>query len=135
MLPTDTNPPIIILFNHVAGDTWVGIPTIGPLQVENPDDGTMTRPGVPLDSATLEWTLEGAAAPALVISSAVGAAAPLSLVSAIQWELSVPPIGPEIFNLPAGKYLGRLKTIDSTGVVFTLHWYRLTVTGPNPPSC
>lgn len=132
MPASDTDPPISELYNTRAGATWVGINTIGPITFQGPGDPVPVAPSTTIVSAILHFHLEGEQKPSLRIGSIADYPAPLTIVNAATWELSIPPIGPDVFLRRAGIYYGDLKITDDEDTVWITHTFKLEVTEAHP---
>jgi hypothetical protein len=114
--------PAIITFDyHIPGDTWQGVPTIGPIFMAV-DGGEPLPMSAPIASARMHWRL-GDAYPAAARHATTPAdgESPIILVSAATWELSIPPVAPEFFPLSIGLWHGHLEITDTDGTVWTTH--------------
>lgn len=135
MDPSEANPPLVYLFNLRSGDTWVGVPTVGPITIQGPDDEDYAPPSTLLVSVRCFLTREGAKSPALRMRSnpAVGddTDSVITITSAVTWEFTLPAVPPDVWHpspLPAGVYRGDIETLDADGYVLTTHELQLTVT-------
>jgi hypothetical protein len=128
--PTLTDPAVVTLYNTRAGDTWAGIPVIGPVLAQGEDPEEPPAPmSAALVSARLHFTRAGAREPAIRIGTGPDDDAPLTIVDADTWEMTVPPVPPSVWTLAPGSYRGDLETTDADGTVRTLYRLVLTVTG------
>lgn len=121
------DPALVTLENHRAGDTWQGIPTIGPILI-SVDDAPAASPSAPLASARLHLTRNGDSEPTLKIGMDPADDAPLLIVDAATWEMSIPEVSKSVFNPVPGIYTGDLETTDSDGRVLTTHHIEFQVT-------
>ena len=120
-------PAIVNFTPHTPGDTWQGIPTIGPIQM-SVDGGALVAMPAPIASARLHWS-KGDAYPAVAKFSTTPAAdeSPITIVNAATWELSVPPVEPDGFPLTEGNWYAHLEITDTDGTVWTTHECRMAV--------
>lgn len=127
---SESDPPFIELFNLVSGDTWRGIPQIGPVTIQGPDDEAPVQPSTTLVSVRLNFTREGARSPSIRFGTmdVPDADAPIVIDNAVTWEFSIAPVSPATWTPPAGVYTGHVETTDSDGLVLTIYKLQLTVT-------
>ena len=123
--------PSFILPTHTRGDSWLGIPTIGPLGVDDGGDGYQVPMGTPITAAALHFFRVGATVPAITFETGGTGDAPLVIQDAANWELSVPPVNPEDFTLPAGNYVALLKITDGDGITLSYQRYHLPISDEN----
>lgn len=116
MIPVDVR-----LDYHTSGDTWQGIPEIGPIV----DETTGTVPGSAMVSAELWLYLDDGTDPfKIATSEAVGEEAPINIVSAANWELTIPAVAAATFPAGVGEWHGKLKITDAAGEKLT--YYNVT---------
>ncbi len=121
-------PAPITLPDHTRGDTWVGIPTVGPIGVSGEFDEYLTPLGTTAISAKLHFIPVNGTTPVFRCETGGGGDAPILIVTAAPfWEFSVPPVSPTLFTLPVGNYIGMLQVTDSDGVKSTFHRYVLPI--------
>ena len=120
-------PAPVALEDHTAGDTWPGIPTIGPIVISI-NGATAVAPTYPLASARIHLTREGSPLPAIKIGCAADDDAPLIIISGADWQMSVPRVSHTIFPRLPGLYTGQLETTDTQGTVLTTHSLSLRIT-------
>lgn len=115
--------PIVQLEDHTEGDTWDGIPVIGPIIINE------AAPGVAAARVRLRFKRVpyGAGGEIAFDSDTVEGAHPITIVNPDTWEFLVPPVSYEDFTLPEGKYQGHLEITDVLGVRLTTHDVRMTV--------
>ena len=136
MNPTESDPPLIILYNLRSGDTWRGVPLVGPVTVIEPDVGPpAVAPTYALVSVRCNLTRDGALSPALRMATANVATAAtdatITIGVAATWEFTIPAVPPTAWHpspLPAGIYTGDIETTDAAGYVLTTHTIQITVT-------
>lgn len=118
---------LVIFECHTPGDTWPGVPTIGPILMAV-DGGAPLPMSAPIASARLHWC-KGDAYPAAARLSTAPAAGEgtIVIVSAAAWELSIPPVAPDLFALTSGDWFAHLEITDTDGIVWTTHECRLKV--------
>jgi hypothetical protein len=89
--PTQTLDPV------TEGDTWPGIPTIGP---------------VTINQSPMPWTAESATLIFRRIGNGCGTrelAAPVEIVDGVTWEFTVPEIAYSSFDIREGRWEGDFK--------------------------
>jgi len=118
-------PAIITLEDHVSGDTWQGIPIIGPIQILS--GVTLTNFPYPIASARLTLARVGSYASALTLASSGTRMAPITVVDAAAWQLAIPPVSPAVWTPAAGSYRGHFEFTDTQGTVTTIYDVRMTV--------
>lgn len=114
--------PALVNFSlHTAGDTWLGVPTIGPIRM-SVDGGALVAMPAPVASARLHWVQGENYAPAAKFATnpATGES-PITLVNAANWELAIPPVAPALFPLTKGNWYAHLEITDTDGRVWTTH--------------
>lgn len=116
-------PVDVRLDDHTSGDTWQGIPTIGPIV----DEATGTTPGSEMGSAEL-WLYRDAIDTPFKLSTVVlGRHAPINIFgNPANWELSIPPVAAATFPPGVGEWHGKLKITDAAGEKLT--YYNITFT-------
>lgn len=121
--------PLVKLEPHVAGDTWVGIPTIGPLLING------LQPGVAAARMRLTLTLSRSQTVASVEfdTEAGEGILPITIVDAATWEFTIPEVDFADFDLPAGIYEGHLEITDVNGVRLTTHHLVLPILPDKTP--
>lgn len=92
-----------------SGDAWAGIPTV--IITIGPDGGPYATPASPLTLATMRFSKIGSESATVVELSTAGAAQ-ITIVSAANWELSIPV--QIIPGLTAGKWAWQLRCHDSS---------------------
>ena len=120
-------PAPIILPDHTRGDTWLGIPTIGPIGVTDGGDAYQVPVGAPIVAAKLHFIKVGDTVPAIAFETDGSGDAPIVIQDAANWELSVPPVAPADFPLSVGNYVGLLQITDADGIALTYHRYHLPI--------
>ena len=135
MDPTEADPPLVLLYNTRCGDTWRGIPTVGPVTVREGDSDVYVPPSANLVSVKCFLTREGAKSPSLRMRSNPTPGDDTDAVITIQdahtWEFTLPAIAPGLWHptpLPPGVYLGDIETTDADGYVLTTHQIQVTFT-------
>jgi hypothetical protein len=136
MNPSESDPPLVELYNLRSGDTWRGIPLVGPVTVIEPDVGPpAVQPSANLVSVRCNLTREGAKSPALRMATANVATADtdvtITIGDPVTWEFTIPAVPPTAWHpspLPAGVYTGDIETTDADGYVLTTHTLQITVT-------
>ena len=130
MNPSESDPPLVELYNMVSGDTWRGIPLIGPITVQEPDDLVAVQPSAALVSVSLNLTRTGAKSPSITFGTAdvAGVDAPITIGNAVTWEITIPAVQEELWVPVKGTYNGHVKTTDADGYVLTVYWLRIVVT-------
>jgi hypothetical protein len=118
-------PAIITIEDHVSGDTWQGIPVIGPIQILSGE--TLINFPHAIASARLNFSRIAAPFPVFAMSTSGDAMAPIIIVDADAWELAIPPVSPDIWTPAPGSYQGHLETTDTEGTVLTIYDIRFTV--------
>jgi len=109
--------PTVQLEPHIAGDTWQGIPVIGPFTIND------APPESPVARVRLTMTRSGGHQ-SRTFDSADGS---IVIVDADTWECSIPPVPFANFTLPPGTYSGQLEFTDEDGVRLTTHNVVLTI--------
>ena len=126
---SETDPPVVRLYNLVSGDTWPGISKIGPIMMRGPDPDAETVPmEAAVASARMSFIRTGSTTPSLRLGSGDGFDAPIVVSSAQDWELAIPAVPPSIWTPAPGNYCSDLEITDVNGVVRTTHRFILTVT-------
>ncbi len=119
---SDTSAPVDITLTPITeGDTWQGIASIGPVTING------DAPASELASMSLHFVRVNERLPSIKIGSTGVVDAPIVIDNAATWEAHIPIIGPSVFNLKQGDYVGSLRTVDAAGVVLTLYTLHLTV--------
>lgn len=118
-------PAIITLEDHVSGDTWQGIPVIGPIQIQSGE--TLVNFPYPIASARLNLTKLGACTPSLTLATTGSPMAPIYFVEVDTWEMEIPPVSPEVWTPTPGQYQGHFETTDTNGTVLTIYDVRFNV--------
>lgn len=109
-------PVEIQLEPHVAGDTWEGISSIGPVLFDG------EPPGSPVVSANLCFSQGQDYPVAAKLSTSPAEGEGLIVIDdASTWSFTVPPVDPELFPLAPGAWLWRFKTVDADGIERTLY--------------
>ena len=117
--------PIVKLENHVAGDTWQGIPVIGPILING------LPPASPAERVRLTLRKVPAATGAeKIFDSGLGN---ITIVNAATWEASIPEVPFANFTLPEGRYEGHLEFTDTAGVRLTTHEIHLSILEDKTP--
>ena len=115
--------PIVTLEDHIEGDTFSGIPVIGPIIINGSAPGTA--------AARVQLSLQRVpyktGAKVLFDSEEVEGSFPITIVDPDTWEFSVPEVSWENFTLPEGKYQGHLQITDISNVRLTTHDVRMEV--------
>lgn len=118
-------PAIVQLENHVAGDTWQGVPVIGPITIN------AQAPGV--TAARVRMTLTRTpSGPSVEFDSDAGLL-PITIVDEDTWEFTIPPVDFDDFPVTAGQYSGHLEITDASGERLTTHELRMTVLPDKTP--
>ena len=121
--------PLVKLEPHTSGDTWDGIPTIGPL-IYN---------GAPPEFAAARVRLTLSLVRSSVTSVAVfdtepgEGVFPIEIVDAATWEFTIPAVPFADFVLPPGNYEGHLEITDINGVRLTTHNILLPINPDKTP--
>lgn len=116
-------PVQILLEPHVAGDTWEGISSIGPVLFDG------AAPPHVLVKAWIYFKEGDNYPPCARVATAPDAGeAPILLLDPAAWSLSVPPVAPALFPLTPGNWKWSFKTIDAAGILRTLYHGVLEVT-------
>lgn len=97
--------PSLTLDSVTEGDSWIGIPSIGPVLF----DGAYSANA--LERASLVFTRNGVAG--LSFDSADNGSLPLTITNENEWLMTVPPVGFPDFTLGAGEWTGRLRLISN----------------------
>jgi hypothetical protein len=118
-------PAIITLEDHVSGDTWQGVPVIGPIQILS--GVTLTNFPYPIASARLNMTRIGTSNPSLTLASTGSPMAPITITDAADWQLVIPPVAPATWTPTPGQYQGHFEITDTQGTVITIYDVRFTV--------
>lgn len=100
---------IIELPEHHQGDSWDGIPAIGPFTING------VAPASPLVGIRLYLVREGKGAPVIKLGTGEGVDAPIVIHNAATWFASVPRISYEVFNPVVGTYWGDLEFTAADG--------------------
>lgn len=117
----------IDLAPHTEGTTWEGISSIGPITFSDGLGDPFTPPN-PIDDAWCQFRRGGPDGPvALSFSTAGDPHIPITLVSAANWELSIPPVSYDKIPLKHGPYHWSLKIKDSAGTIYPIYEGVLTV--------
>ena len=134
MNSSETDPPVVTLYNIRSGDTWGGA-TVGPVTVLEPGDLVPSVPSTTLTSVRCFLTRDGAKSPALRMRSnpvpGDDTDSTITITDAVTWEFVLPPVAPTAWHpspLPAGTYTGDIETTDADGYVLTTCEIQLTVT-------
>ena len=112
-------PSNIQLDSHVSGDTWQGIPVIGPIL-----NGTEAMP-VAAASARLTLAKSGSRSNAFTLGSTGTVDAPITLVNGADWSFVIPEVSKEVWTPPPGTYTGHFEVTDTAGAILTV--YQLTL--------
>jgi hypothetical protein len=113
-------PPKTILPAVVEGDTWPGIPALGPVTIDG------DAPTFPAALVRLHFRrVNDPAATGLDLSSAPGGG--ITIVNAGTWFFSVSPIAYPAFTLAQGNWEADLEITDSAGVRTTYAVFLLPV--------
>jgi hypothetical protein len=135
LMPTESpiqdsikNGPVYVqLEEHYHGDPWQGIPTVGPILIDD------FQPATPLTRVRFEFRKEGVLL--FTVDSAPDEGdAPAVIVNPTTWEASVPPVKespltPGLWSWDAEYYCTDFA--DKR----TLHYGDLIVTGDGSPHC
>ncbi len=125
------DPAIITLENHVTGDTWQGIPVIGPIQIQSGE--TLVNFPYPLASARLHLTRLNTRSPSLTLATSGSPMAPITISNATTWELVIPPVAPSVWAPTPGDYQGHFETTDTQGSIRTIYDVRFKVLADKTP--
>jgi hypothetical protein len=117
----DYTPALVQLENHVAGDTWQGIPVIGPILIN------ALQPGVAAQRVEMSLSRTPTGPSFQFDTEAADGVLPITIVDADTWEFMVPPVGFDDFTVTPGKYEGHLAITDAAGERLTTHELRMTV--------
>jgi hypothetical protein len=122
-------PAEITLEPMIEGDTWQGITSIGPVTFVDENEDPVAVPGV-IASVELDFS-RGPRKPVLLhctsaVSVATHGQCPILIGDAAAWEMSIPPMPYDLFNLPAGTWIGDLKVIYNTNPGTKITLYRIT---------
>ena len=130
MNPSESDPPLVELYNMLSGDTWRGIPLIGPVTVQEPGDLVAVQPSAALVSVSLNLTRTGAKSPSITFGTAdvAGVDAPITIGNAVTWEITIPAVTPAVWTPVPGTYTGQVKTVDADGYVLSVYSLQLVVT-------
>jgi hypothetical protein len=109
---------------HISGDTWDGVPCIGPVLF-----GGVAPPN-PVLAARMHFVEADGYPPSVKLATnPLADEAPILITGdPATWEFTIPPVSPDLFNLPPGLWLWGFKTWDSTGYERTLYHGSLLVT-------
>jgi hypothetical protein len=118
-------PAIIILEDHVSGDTWQGVPVIGPIQILSGE--TLTNFPYPIASVRLNISRIGGHRVSLTLASSGTPMAPITITDVDTWELVIPPVAPSVWTPPDGDYQGHFEVTDSQDTIITIYDVRFTV--------
>jgi hypothetical protein len=112
-IPTVTLDPV------VEGDTWPGIPGIGPVTINT------EPPAYAADQARLHFRrVNATTTTGIDLSTETGG---IVIVDAATWELSVPPVPYPQFSLTQGNWEADLEITDSAGTRLTVARFVLPV--------
>lgn len=120
-------PAIITIEDHVSGDTWQGIPVIGPIQIQSGE--TLTNFPYGIASARLTFSRIESYPNTLTLASTGSPMAPITIVDASAWQLEIPPVPPSVWTPAAGNYQGHLEITgnDDPATVITIYDIRFLV--------
>lgn len=115
--------PIVNLADHIQGDTWPGIPVIGPILING------AQPGAAAARVQLSFTRINTATRVVVSfdSQSETGTFPINIVDAATWEFEIPEVDYGDFTVTAGKYEGHLIITDVLGKRITTHDVRMKV--------
>jgi hypothetical protein len=115
--------PLVTLEYQTAGDTWEGIPVIGPIIING------SPPGVAAARARMKLSrVPFVAGAALSFDSEPGdSVLPITIVDADTWEFFVPEVPYTQFTLPPGDYVGHFEITDVNGKRLTTHKLKMEV--------
>ena len=122
-------PVSVVLEDHTAGDSWQGIPTIGPITNNGvPMPFPIARVQMTISKGNIHSTTSsGRLKPSLYLDSQAPEEGetitkyPITIVDAETWEISIPRVPKEGFQVSPGYYVGALRITDSDGMVITTH--------------
>lgn len=114
-------PAIVQLAAHVEGDSWQGIPTIGPFVIND------APPATPAARVRLRLSRVPPVVGATREFDSLGEDAEIEIVDAATWEFSLPRVHFSKFTLPAGKYEGQLEITDTNDYRMTTHEVRMVI--------
>lgn len=119
------DPAIITLENHVSGDTWQGIPVIGPIQIQS--GSSFANFPYPLELVRLHLARLGSKKASLTLSSSGSSMAPIDILDANTWQMAIPPVAPSVWSPEPGNYQGHFECSDEQGTIITLYDIRFQV--------
>lgn len=115
-----TTPAIVALPEHIRGDLWAGIAGIGPVTV----NGVVPANDLASARITFRRSLEASAEGYSLSTAPTAGQGTITLASANEWELVVPP---QALPLSWGAWVADLQLVDSAGQVFTYVQFTLNV--------
>ena len=118
-------PATITIEDHVSGDTWQGIPVIGPIQIQSGED--LVNFPYAIASARLNFSRIASPSPVFTLATEGSPMAPITIEDPDAWELSIAPVSPEVWTPAPGSYQGHFETTDTEGTVLTIYDIRMTV--------
>jgi hypothetical protein len=119
-------PPVAItLDDHYAGDTWIGIAAIGPVEfVVGEDPEAVEPPAELLARCDLQFR-DGRDRLGYALSSvAADGVGTIEITDTATWEMRIVP---QALPLAAGSWRWDLQTVDAAGTVLTLYAGTLVV--------
>ena len=120
---------LVTLEDHIAGDSWQGIPVIGPIIINEAQPGAAAA----RVRMTLNRTPMTTGARMMFDSDGGDGTYPITIVDAQTWEFTVPGVAYSAFTLPTGNYVGHLEITDVNGERLTTHEIHMEITTDYTP--